>query len=256
MKGSSPIVTDLSIDKRTNLHKHTQTEIIYMELQYKDIINKLEYKWNITKTLVDFKNYLAHLLYYLTQKNESDFTMRSQMERIQKMSFLQMKLASANDIITLINYILSFDYPSNNNDGVFINEFFEISSHSFVSYNNGVKPKEGYILKRSEYSLCQATCIELCKCVKCCCCASYYKYWFLLKEDMICYLDSSTSQIGKNTFWFDKNTRIHKDSNTITLRNSGKKMKLKFEESFDEDNWFNEINWRIEKFIHNVKPNI
>ena len=63
MKGSSPIVTDLSIDKRTNLHKHTQTEIIYMELQFKDIINKLEYKWNITKTLVDFKNYLAHLLY-------------------------------------------------------------------------------------------------------------------------------------------------------------------------------------------------
>ena len=256
MKGSSPIVTNLSIDKRTNLHKHTQTEIIYMELQYKDIVNKLEYKWNITKTLVDFKNYLAHLLYYLTQKNESDFTMRSQMERIQKMSFLQMKLASANDIITLINYILSFDYPSTNNDGVFINEFFEISSHSFVSYNNGVKPKEGYISKRSEYSLCQATCIELCKCVKCCCCASYIKYWFLLKEDMICYLDSSTSQIGKNTFWFDKNTRIQKESNTITLRNSGKKMKLKFEESFDEDNWYNEINWRIEKFINNVKPNI
>ena len=253
-KNSFPQVLEVIIDRKTNLIKHELIEILYIKLKYTNTQAKQEYNWDITKTLVSFKNFLSRLGYYITKKKLTTFPL-AQVTKIQKKSYLELKKSYTNEVFNLLNSILSFDFEFDR-EAVFINEYFEISANSFVSYNNGIKPKEGYILKRTEYNLCQTTCIDLCKCIKCCCCASYEKDWFLLKEDMICYLDSSTSGIGKNTFWFDKNSRMEVDGSYITLRNSGKKIKLKFELSFERDIWYSEINWRMRKYIENIKPNI
>ena len=70
---------------------------------------------------------------------------------------------------------------------------------------------------------------------------------------MICYLDSSSSKIGKGAFWFDQVTKIKKSKKMIILKNSIHKLKLFFQEEFQRDLWFNEINWRVEKIINNYQ---
>ena len=168
------------------------------------------------------------------------------------MNFYKMKQVSSDQLTQFIKMIIdSFLYTYYT-----IKEFFEISNHSFVSYNNGLKPKEGEMLKQAEYSTCQWTLIDLCHCVKGICCAGRKRYWFLLKTDMICYLDSSSSKIGKGAFWFDQNTKIKKVKNMVILKNSMNKLKLFFEEQFQRDLWFNEILWRVDKIKNNFKDNI
>lgn len=247
-----PTAIEVQFEKRTDLRKQKQHEIIFVKLSYVPKPND-NYEWEIIKCITDFKNFLSHINYILSSRNKSD-PLISQISSISSLSFNHLKSTPSSTIISVFNKILSLTLSQE--DDVYIKEFFEISSHSFVSYNNGIKPKEGYILKRAEYNICQTTCIDLCKCIKCCCCASYIKFWFLLKEDMMCYLDASTSQIGKNTFWFDKSIKLEKEGRYLTLRNTGRKMKLKFDKTFERDIWYNEINWRIEKYISNIKPNI
>ena len=79
-------------------------------------------------------------------------------------------------------------------------EFLEVSLYSFENYYDNdffLKPKEGYILKR-----CKSKKILSCFQYLCCsnspCCKLWVRKWFVLKDDMIFYLDSSFSNIGKD----------------------------------------------------------
>lgn len=89
-------------------------------------------------------------------------------------------------ISEIINQLINI--PRVRNKMVFL-EFLEISQHSF---NEETKPKEGYILKQSKI-LRQGSCLKAL-----CCCKRWQRRWFLLKDDLICYLDSSSSNIGKD----------------------------------------------------------
>ena len=83
------------------------------------------------------------------------------------MNFSKMKLVPQNQLTNFIEMIInSFLYTYYT-----IKEFFEISNHSFLTYNNGLKPKEGEMLKQAEYTTCQMTFIDLCHCIKGICCA-------------------------------------------------------------------------------------
>ncbi|MGL4948194.1 MAG: hypothetical protein ACRC42_02290, partial [Mycoplasma sp.] len=134
----------------------------------------------------------------------------------------------------------------------FVKEFFGISDHSFVPSNKGLKPFEDYIAKRNEYNYCQETCIDLCRCVKPCCYAGYVNCWVLLKSDMICYWDTSTSQVGKGAFWFFGKIEYDKMKDQyLVVRNDSKKIVWKFEHSFQRNDWYNELKWRVEEYRKN-----
>lgn len=245
------IAQKVVFDSKTNLLKQKVIQILFITLKYR---NSYEYEWTIYKSIPSFKDFLSKLQYEMQSKkiplpNQQcvDF-----LSTIQKCTYAQLK-SKGNDIQLFLNFLTSYDKIK---DNIVLKEFFEISGHSFLDCNQGNKPREGYIQKLSEFSVCQKTWIDLCKCFECCCHASWIKRWFLLKNDMICYLDSSTSEIGKDAFWFDYNSRIKKENSLLVLTSKNRKLTLKFESSFDRDVWFTLINNKIETFQKSLKPNI
>jgi len=81
-------------------------------------------------------------------------------------------------------------------DQIFFLEFFEISRNTFDSILEGNKPKEGYILKRLDTKR-KTTFARICFCLFCKC-RRWKKKWFVLRDDMICYMKDSSSAIGKD----------------------------------------------------------
>ena len=101
------------------------------------------------------------------------------------------------ELVAILNEI--FNHPKLKNHFKIL-EFLEISMYSFDNLDDNEyfqKPKEGYILKRCKagkfFSCFQALC-----CKNCPCCKLWQRRWFVLKEDMIFYLDNSYSNIGKD----------------------------------------------------------
>jgi hypothetical protein len=82
-------------------------------------------------------------------------------------------------------------------------EFLEISNYSFDGFNEGVKPKEGYVLKQSNIRKSTSILRCICACFICCC-KKWQMRWFVLKDDMICYLDNSSASIGKDVHIYNK----------------------------------------------------
>ena len=268
-----PIPHDVSLEIHTEEKSVFSIEIIVIPLIYYNPDDKKQYSWEVRKTYKSFRNlldFIEELLptknHYLSKKKNKKnlneirkkkeetlpLNYKEKFYRIYKMNFSKMrqipKIELTNFIEMIINSFLYTYYT--------IKEFFEISNHSFLTYNNGLKPKEGEMLKQAEYAICQKTLIDICHCTKKICCAGRKRYWFLLRTDMICYLDSSSSKIGKGAFWFDQVTKIKKSKKMIILKNSIHKLKLYFQEEFQRDLWFNEINWRVEKIINNYQGNI
>ena len=269
-----PIPHDVSLDYYAEENSLFSTEIIIIPFVYYKY--KKKYSWEVRKTYKSFRTLLTFIeellptrKHYLTLNKKKYFKknnlqIRRQKEKtlpknykeifykIFKMNFTKMKQEPKEKLTEFIKMIInSFLYTYYT-----IKEFFEISNHSFISFNNGLKPKEGEMLKQAEYTTCQMTLIDWCHFIKGICCAGRKRYWFLLKTDMICYLDSSSSKIGKGAFWFDQNTKIKKVKNMVILKNSMNKLKLFFEEQFQRDLWFNEILWRVDKIKNNFKDNI
>ena len=271
-KTQRPNVKAVSLTTQANLDKAFSTDIIIITLEYigKD---KKVYSWDVRQTYKKFKKMAKFceerlperkktikINHELTQKERAEKERKEKtlpknyldiFYKIYKLSFSKAKLLNESMWISFIQIILnSFLYSF-----TIIKEFFEISEHSFVSFNNGIKPKEGEIIKQAEYSVCQTTCIDMCHCIKCFCCAGKNKYWFLLKPDMICFLDNSNSNIGKGTFWFDNQTSLEKKKGSLILRNSMRKIKLTFDEEFQRNLWFSEIDWRLKKYKENYVEN-
>ena len=90
------------------------------------------------------------------------------------------------NIIDILN-----DACDNNdvNKETFFLEFLEYSPYSITNIQNGLKPKEGYILKMgiTRKNLIRDVCLAFLDTMNMVC---YQKRWFILKDDMICYLDN------------------------------------------------------------------
>ena len=257
-KETKPNILDATCQIQQVINSRKSFKTVCMTIEYFSE-NQTKYKWYVVQTFSKFKEVLKFIKNTLFDNEESETSIKTLQslpsnfkERFKLFKgYSFRKLREIGDLKNFLNIIIHSDLFQ----FIPIKEFFEISSHSFASSNNSLKPKEGEITKRAEYSLCQSTFIDMCHCVKCCCYTGYVKYWFMLKPDMICYLDSSNSNIGKGTFWFDNNTKLEKLKDSLVLRNKMKKMKLSFEEIFQRNNWYKELNWRIEKFKKNYKEN-
>ncbi len=117
------------------------------------------------------------------------------LKNFSSLSLDKFKNIDITEIITLINDILKSEnfirsLPS------FL-EFIEISSFGDELITEGNIPKEGYILKKSQRKrygcFLNSLTFGLINC-----CNFWQKRWFILQDEMICYLENSTSNLGKD----------------------------------------------------------
>jgi phosphatidylserine/phosphatidylglycerophosphate/cardiolipin synthase-like enzyme len=156
-------------------------------------------------------------------------------------------------IIDMLNTLLGYRKIR---DQIFFLEFLEISRHSFDCFNEGNKPKEGYIKKRAGSRSHSFLFNCLCGYLINCCCNKFQVRWFVLKDDMICYLDSSSDNIGKDVFWFDQELILQKDfdgKNTLGLINGTRTLILKFSQSYEREIWYDLIQTKIQLYQSSVK---
>lgn len=80
---------------------------------------------------------------------------------------------------------------------IFLLEFLEISILSFITLSEGIKYKEGYIDKLSKQRSRKGCMYKLfcCDYIKC---KNFYKRWFVVKDDMMFYIDNSSDYMGKD----------------------------------------------------------
>ena len=139
----------------------------------------------------------------------------------------------------------------------YLMEFFNISLGSFSHYNGGKKPFEGYIEKKSDPRIYRKLLGIVCPCIENFIFTKYNKRWFVLKDDMIYYSNSSQDSTGKNVYWFDSGVKlIREGKKNLSIKNVSRTLTLQFNSFFEREIWFEEINSRIEKFINSISSNI
>lgn len=106
----------------------------------------------------------------------------------------QFKNIEPEVILNIFNDILKYEEIKSSTNFL---EFIGISSYGLDALTDGNKTKEGYISKKSKKRR-YGCLLNMLTCYMIKCCNFSQKRWFILQEDMICYLESSTSNIGKD----------------------------------------------------------
>ena len=137
-----------------------------------------------------------------------------------------------------------------------LNEFLRISATSF-SYINGVKPFEGYALKKAEPRFMRTLLKYVVYPVEFWLFKGWNKRWIVLKEDMISYLNTPTTLTGKNVYWFDESMEVTAiQDKLIEIKNLSRVLLLKFDTIFERDLWKKEIEQRIAKITDGITNNV
>ena len=160
------------------------------------------------------------------------------------------------NIEKIAEYIKFIYNNTNPNQPESLKEALRISSTSF-SNNNETKPFEGYALKRAEPRIMRTILKYVIFPIEYLFFNGWNKRWIILKNDMISYLNSPNTFIGKNIYWFDEDIEISNEEDKIlTIKTLSKNLTLKFDSIFERDLWEKEINSRVEikkeEIINNI----
>ena len=138
-----------------------------------------------------------------------------------------------------------------------LNEALRISAVSFVN-NYEIKPLEGYAFKKADPRVLRSILKYICFPLEYWFFKGWNKRWIVLKDDMICYLNSPEILVGKNVYWFDEETEIKEEGEKeLEIKYENKKgITLKFNSRFERDLWKKEIEERIEKITDEITNNI
>ena len=261
-ESSTEVIPEKPINELTIITKFTKCSDILKKPFDKDIEmaefclqvkTEYEYKWTVYHTLEEIKQNFADIYQELTLKN---YIFKPNIQKI----FSDIASYELNDIKTHIaditQYYLDFMHNESLRKTIKLCEFFAISKNSFIRYNSGHKPMEGYALKKADPRCCRRIFGCLCKCVECLVFSQYNKRWFVLKDDMIYYANSSICDIGKNVYWFDDGIQVNKEGEeSITIRNVSRVLNIRFSSVFECELWYSEITSRVEKFKNIIKNN-
>ena len=137
-----------------------------------------------------------------------------------------------------------------------LKEALRISAISF-SDETGIKPFEGYALKKAEPRAMRAILKYILYPIELLFFKGWNKRWIILKNDMISYLNSPDALEGKNVYWFDEDIKISivKDQ-ILKIQNLSRNLELKFDSRFERDLWKKEIESRIEIKKEEILDNI
>jgi len=154
------------------------------------------FSWDIYKSFQDIQNLTSLvklqcmndniLLKSIDKEVLKNFDIIIDLEKTSK----KLEIWVLRTVVQTINALLFFKRIR---DKIFFLEFLEISRHSFDCFNEGKKPKEGYIQKMSWPRSRTSSFFH-----NICCYKKWRTSWFVVKDDMICDLDNSSSDIGKD----------------------------------------------------------
>ena len=155
----------------------------------------------------------------------------------------------------IVHYLMYFYNETKARNCCTLKEALQISAISF-SNNNGIKPFEGYAYKKAEPRVLRQIFRIFLAPLELALFNERNKRWIVLKDDMICYMNDPNKMIGKNAYWFDENFEINPVKDDILeMKNLNIKLNLKFENKFERDLWYMEINKRIEKKTNEILYN-
>ena len=128
----------------------------------------------------------------ITFKEDLQLNIKKLLEK----SLDQFKSIEIEVILNIINDILKYDEIKMSTRFI---EFLELSQYGLDILYDGTITKEGYIYKKTKNKRygCFMNIITCCL-IKYCNC--WQRRWFILQDDMICYLESSVSNIGRDVY--------------------------------------------------------
>ena len=137
-----------------------------------------------------------------------------------------------------------------------LKEALRISKTSF-SDNSGIKSFEGYALKKAEPRIMRYLLKIFLYPIEYLFFNGWNKRWIVLKNDMISYLNSPDTLVGKNVYWFDEEIEISTESEKIlNIKTLSRNLTLKFDSRFERDLWEKEINKRVDAIKEEIMSNI
>ena len=256
---------NIKIEKKSiDIEKTTAAEVLNQtKLEPKDNLNllkfnlcflvKKEYKWTVYHTPEEVQKLLKKIYKSIKyDENAVKLVDMSSLEKIKEYNDEQV-LNSIDIIKNQFNDLLQSEYFNNN---LLINEFLNIGSTSFSQYNNGIKPYEGWAMKKADPHCLRRAFGYICFCLECCIFKKYNQRWIVLKDDMITYSNLSDSPGGKHVYFFDEEIKARKVGKlTIKIINLSRVLELKFKSYFERELWKQELDKRISNFKNVIKFN-
>ena len=161
---------------------------------------------------------------------------------------------SLNKIADDIMYIYNNTIP---NQPESLKIGLKISKTSFYNINNGIKAFEGFAFKKAEPRIMRSILKYILFPIEYFMFNEWNKRWIVLTKDMISYLNSPNTLVGKNVYWFDEDFKIDSDGDKILkIKNLSRTLELKFDSKFERDLWKKEINSRVEIKKNEIIDNI
>ena len=255
----------VKIDKKNiEITKTTVAEVLNQtKLDPKDNLNLLkfnlcylvrkEFKWEIYHTPDEVQKFFKKLYKFIKyDENAMKLVDLSSLEKIK--DYTNDQILNSIDIIkNEFDTLFKSSYFDNN---LIINEFFNIGSSSFSQYNNGIKPYEGWAMKKADPHCMRRAFGYICFCLECCIFKKYNERWIVLKDDMITYSNLSNSPGGKHVYFFDEEIKAKRVGKlNMKVINLSRVLELKFKSYFERELWKAEIEKRITKFKNIVKFN-
>ena len=234
--------------KESKLEPKENFDLLKINLKF---LVKKEFIWVVYRTPLELQKLLKKL-YKIIKSESEDNVLFKLLEKLKDYTEFQI-LNSIEEIQEEFNKILKSPYFDNNID---INEFLNIGGSSFSVYNNGVKPFEGYVLKKADPHCLRKVFSYMCACIECCFFKKYNERWFVLKDDIITYSDYSVSSGGKHVYFFDEGIKAVRNGKLgIRISNLSRILELKFNTYFEREIWKKKIEEKIKQFKNILKNN-
>ena len=256
---------DLKIEKKSiKIEKTTAAEVLNQpKLDPKENLNLLKFElcylvkkeinWIVYHTPDEIQKFFKKIHRFIKNDESAMKVMKvTSLEKIKEYNNEQI-LNSIDQIKNEFNIILQSPYFHNN---LIVNEFLNIGSTSFSIYNNGIKPLEGWAMKKADPHCMRKVFGYICFCLECCIFKKYNERWIVLKDDMITYSNLSNSPGSKHVYFFDEEIKARRVGKlSIKIINLSRVLELKFKSFFERELWKQEIEKRIEKFKNVIKFN-
>ena len=243
--------TAAEVLKESKLDPKENFDLLKINLKF---LAKKEFNWVVYRTPSETRHFFKKL-YRIIKSDENAIKLGfiTSIEKIKDYKDSEI-LNSIEEIKNELDKMLQSPYFNNN---LQINEFLNIGGSSFSQYNNGVKPFEGWGLKKADPHCLRKVFGYVCICLEYCIFKKYNERWIVLKDDMITYSDLSVSPSGKYVYFFDEEIKAVRNGKlSIKISNLSRVLELKFKNYFERELWKQEIEERIKRFKQIVKNNI
>ena len=208
--------------------------------------------WKIFKNIKQIKDLFEQIKKEMSKRDFVDENIILKCKLVKKYTNGEMY----RNLKKISEYLIEIYNSTNPNQPESIKEALRISKISF-SDSTGIKPFEGYALKKAEPRIMRSVLKYLLFPIEYLFFNGWNKRWIVLKNDMISYLNSPNTLVGKNVYWFDEDIKISTVKDKILkIQNLSRTLELKFDSRFERDLWQKEVESRVEIKKNEIMDNI